>query len=76
MKKVNKAEKAVKECEARIASMEKRIAELNELLSDVNNASDMMLVSEYTSVQRALDSENEKWMELSQTLEELSRQVS
>lgn len=76
MKKVNKAEKAVKECEARIASMEKRIAELNELLSDVNNASDMMLVSEYTSVQRALDSENEKWMEMSQTLEELSRQVS
>ena len=76
MKKVNKAEKAVKECEARIASMEKRITELNELLSDVNNASDMTLVSEYTSVQRALDSENEKWMELSQTLEELSRQVS
>lgn len=76
MKKVNKAEKAVKECEARIASMEKRIAELNELLSDVNNASDMTLVSEYTSVQRALDSENEKWMELSETLEELSRQVS
>jgi ABC transporter, ATP-binding protein len=76
MKKVNKAEKAVKECEARIASMEKRIAELNKLLSDVNNASDMTLVSEYTSVQRALDSENEKWMELSQTLEELSRQVS
>ena len=76
MKKVNKAEKAVKECEARIASMEKRIVELNELLSDVNNASDMTLVSEYTSVQRALDSENEKWMELSQTLEELSRQVS
>lgn len=76
MKKVNKAEKAVKECEARIASMEKRIVELNELLSDVSNASDMTLVSEYTSVQRALDSENEKWMELSQTLEELSRQVS
>lgn len=76
MKKVNKAEKAVKECEGRIASMEKRIAELNELLSDVNNASDMTLVSEYTSVQRALDSENEKWMELSETLEELSRQVS
>lgn len=76
MKKVNKAEKAVKECEGRIASMEKRIAELNELLSDVNNASDMTLVSEYTSVQRGLDSENEKWMELSETLEELSRQVS
>lgn len=76
MKKVNKAEKAVKECEGRIASMEKRIAELNELLSDVNNASDMTLVSEYTSVQRALDSENEKWMVLSETLEELLRQVS
>lgn len=76
MKKVSKAEKAVKECEARIASMEKRIGELNVLLSDVDNASDMTLVSEYTSVQRALDSENEKWMELSKTLEELSQQAS
>ncbi len=76
MKKVSKAEKAVKECEARIASMEKRIGELNVLLSDVDNASDMTLVSEYTSVQRALDSENEKWMELSETLEELSQQAS
>lgn len=76
MKKVSKAEKAVKECEARIASMEKRIGELNVLLSSVDNASDMTLVSEYTSVQRALDSENEKWMELSETLEELSQQAS
>ena len=76
MKKVSKAEKAVKECEARIASMEKRIGELNVLLSDIDNASDMTLVSEYTSVQRALDSENEKWMELSETLEELSQQAS
>ena len=76
MKKVSKAEKAVKECEARIASMEKRIGELNVLLSDVDNASDMTLVSEYTSVQRALDNENEKWMELSETLEELSQQAS
>ena len=76
MKKVSKAEKAVKECEARIASMEKRIGELNVLLSDVDNASDMTLVSEYTSVQRALDNENEKWMELSETLEKLSQQAS
>ena len=76
MKKVSKAEKAVKECEARIASMEKRIGELNILLSDVDNASDMTLVSEYTSVQRALDNENEKWMELSETLEKLSQQAS
>ena len=75
MKKVSKAEKAVKECEARIASMEKRIEELNVLLSDVSNASDMTLVSEYTSVQRALDIENEKWMELSETLEQLTAQV-
>lgn len=75
MKKVSKAEKAVKECEARIASMEKRIEELNVLLSDVSNASDMTLVSEYTSVQRALDTENEKWMELSETLEQLTAQV-
>ena len=55
--------------------MEKRIEELNVLLSDVNNASDMTLVSEYTSVQRALDTENEKWMDLSETLEQLTAQV-
>lgn len=70
-KRLNKAEKAVKESESRIASMEKRIAELDTLLCDPANASNMELVTEYTAVKRKLDEENEKWLELSEKLEEL-----
>ncbi len=70
-KRLNKAEKAVKESETRIASMEKRIAELDTLLCDPANASNMELVTEYTAVKRKLDEENEKWLELSEKLEEL-----
>lgn len=74
MKKITKAEKAVKECESKIAAMEKRIAELNNLLMNPANASDMTLVSEYTSTQRALDAENERWMEHSEELEKLAHE--
>jgi len=74
MKKITKAEKAVKECESKIAAMEKRIAELNDLLMNPANASDMTLVSEYTSTQRALDAENERWMERSEELEKLAHE--
>lgn len=74
MKKITKAEKAVKECESKIAAMEKRIAELNDLLMNPANASDMTLVSEYTSTQRALDTENERWMERSEELEKLAHE--
>ena len=74
MKKITKAEKAVKECESKIAAMEKRIAELNNLLMNPANASDMTLVSEYTSTQRALDAENERWMERSEELEKLAHE--
>uniref|UniRef100_A0AB33IN69 Probable ATP-binding protein YbiT n=1 Tax=Prevotella sp. GTC17253 TaxID=3236793 RepID=A0AB33IN69_9BACT len=70
-KRVNKAEKAVKESEMRIASMEKRMAELDALLCDPANAANMELVTEYTAVKRKLDEENDKWMELSEKLEEL-----
>ena len=74
MKKITKAEKAVKECEGKIAAMEKRIAELNDLLMNPANASDMTLVSEYTSTQRVLDAENERWMERSEELEKLAHE--
>ena len=74
MKKITKAEKVVKECESKIAAMEKRIAELNDLLMNPANASDMTLVSEYTYTQRALDAENERWMERSEELEKLAHE--
>lgn len=68
-KKVRKLKRSIEESEAKIASMEKRIAELNTILSQPENASNMELVTEYTSVQRALDAENERWMELNEKME-------
>ena len=70
-KKVRKLKRSIEESEAKIASMEKRITELNTILSQPENASNMELVTEYTSIQRALDAENERWMELNEKMEEL-----
>ena len=70
-KKVRKLKRSIEESEAKIASMEKRIAELNTILSQPENASNMELVTEYTSVQRTLDAENERWMELNEKMEKL-----
>ena len=74
-KKINKAEKAVKESEKRIANMEQRIKELDALLMDPKNASDMELVTEYTSTKQKLDQENEQWFMLSEALNELKDKV-
>ncbi len=69
-KKIRKAEKAVKECEQKIASLEKRKKEIDDLLMKPENASNMDLITEYTSLMKVLDEENEKWMILSEELEE------
>ena len=74
-KKINKAEKAVKESEKRIANMEQRIKELDALLMNPKNASDMELVTEYTSTKQKLDQENEQWFMLSEALNELKYKV-
>jgi ATP-binding cassette subfamily F protein 3 len=71
-KKIRKVEKAIKEAEAKIESMEKRKSELDEMLMKPENASNMDLVTEYTSLQKSLDQENDHWFELSQKLEELN----
>lgn len=70
-RKLRKLKRDIEECETKIAKMEKRITELNALLSQPENASDMELVTEYTTTQRALDKENERWMDLSEKLEKL-----
>ena len=74
-KKLNKAEKAVKECENRIAKMEQRIKELDALLADSKNVSNMELVTEYTTIKQHLDEENEQWFTLSESLSELKNKV-
>lgn len=70
-RKLRKLKRDIEDCETKIAKMEKRITELNALLSQSENASDMELVTEYTTTQRALDKENERWMELSEKMEKL-----
>ena len=70
-KRINRAEKAIKESESRIEKMETRLKELDNLLMDPKNASDMELVTEYTTVKKTMDEEVEKWEMLCEELEEL-----
>ncbi|MCL6749226.1 glycosyl transferase family 2 [Prevotella sp. TCVGH] len=70
-RKLRKLKRDIEESETKIAKMEKRITELNAMLSQPENASDMELVTEYTTTQRALDKENECWMMLNEKLEKL-----
>ena len=71
-KRLRKAERAVEESERKISDMEKRLKELDQLLMVPENASDMMLVTEYTTTKAALDKEVERWEQLSEELEGLS----
>ena len=71
-KRVRKAEKAVEESERKISDMERRLKELDDLLMKPENASDMELVTEYTSTKKALDEEVERWEKLSEELDTLN----
>lgn len=73
-KKIRRVEKAVKASETAIEGMEKRLKELDEILCDPANASNMELVTEYTSVRKSLDQEVEKWTEMSEELDRLSQE--
>ena len=73
-KRINKAEKAVKDSEMKIEKMEARLKELDTLLCDPTNAADMTLVTEYTDTKRQLDAEVEHWEQLSETLENLKNE--
>ena len=68
-KRKNRLEKAVKQSEAKIEQMEQRLKELDELLMVPENASDMTLVTEYTSIKRSLDEEVERWEKYSEELD-------
>ena len=70
-KQLRKAEKAVEESERKINDMESRLKELDDLLMIPEKASDMMLVTEYTTTKEALDKEVERWEKLSEDLEQL-----
>jgi len=72
-KRLRKAEKAVEESERKISDMERRLKELDTLLMDPAKASDMTLVTEYTTTKKALDDEVERWERLSEELEKLNR---
>ena len=52
--------------------MEQRLKELDLLLMKPENASDMTLVTEYTTTKSALDEEVERWEKLSEEVERLT----
>ncbi|MBR1468525.1 MAG: ABC-F family ATP-binding cassette domain-containing protein, partial [Prevotella sp.] len=70
-KKRRKAENAVKACEEKIAQLEARIKEMDAILITPEHASDMKLIEEYSQVARQLETENDRWMTLSEELEKL-----
>ena len=72
-KKIKKATRAVENSESKIASMERRLKQIDQLLALPENASNIELVTEYTSTKAALDKENDNWMALSEKLEQLEQ---
>ena len=75
-RKVKRTEKAVNESEKKIESMEKRLKELDSILCSPEHASDMTLITEYTTTKKALDDEVGKWEKLSEKLETLTSKQS
>ncbi|NPD93165.1 ABC-F family ATP-binding cassette domain-containing protein [Xylanibacter muris] len=72
-KKITRIQKAVKESETAIEKMEKRLKELDNILYEPENASDMKLITEYTDIKHKLDTEVERWEQLCEELEAMTK---
>ncbi len=73
-KQIRRTEKLISECEKRIESMENRIAELDGVLCTPEGASNMELITEYTSIKKCIETEETKWTDLLEKLESLKTQ--
>ena len=71
-KKRKRLEKSIKETEDKIAKLEERISELDTILCTPEGASDMTVVTEYTSIKKLIDEETERWGQL---VEEMEREA-
>ena len=69
LKRKSRLEKSIKEVEKKIETLETRIAELDAILCTPEGASDMTVVTEYTSTKRLIDQETDRWAQLSEELE-------
>ncbi|MDD7318153.1 MAG: ABC-F family ATP-binding cassette domain-containing protein [Prevotella sp.] len=76
MKRVSRLQKNIKETEAKIEKMEERINDLDKVLCTPEGASDMTVVTEYTSTKKLLDNETERWTQLSMELEEIQNEIN
>ena len=70
-KKVKRVEKSIKEVEGKITQLENRIKELDDILCTPEGASDMTVVTEYTSIKKLIDQETERWERLCEEMEEM-----
>ena len=76
MRRISRLQKSVKETEAKIESLEKRLGELDAILCTPEGASDMTVVTEYTSTKKIIDQETDRWEQLSTELEELQNEIN
>ncbi len=76
MRRISRLQKSVKETEAKIENLEKRMKELDAILCTPEGASDMTVVTEYTSTKKIVDQETDRWEQLSTELEELQSEIA
>lgn len=74
-KKIRKIEKAIKESEAKIENLENKLKVLSKKMCTPEGASDMNLISEYTSVNKQLSAEEDIWTNLSEELDEQQKEL-
>ena len=70
-KKVKRVEKSIKEVETKIQQLEARIKELDDILCTPEGASDMTVVTEYTSIKKLIYQQTERLEHLYEELEQL-----
>ncbi len=75
-RQLRRIEKSVAESEDKIERMEQRLKELDTILCTPEGASDVTLITEYTSTRQILDQEVQRWEQLSEQAEEMKQIIN
>ena len=74
-RKISRLEKSVSQTERTIADLEARIKELDTVLCTPEGASNMVIVTEYTTTKKLIDEKTDQWEQLSLELDDLKKSL-
>ncbi len=75
MRAISRLQRQIQQSEARMEQYQARLTDLDTLFANPDNAANLDLVSEYTTIKQSLDNEEQSWLDLALNLDNQQRKL-